>query len=198
MPDKHLVVSRRDAVFNQAYFPARVGKTMLTHTKTIKTDLNQSKTEQNDLALSETDSKSILNDPKTVQNESKTTDKKSLDAQNPPKLSPQADSNSLKLLLDCDSIIRASTKIEKAAPHIYESAGVPSTTKPGLGGEPPSKRVYRRKTWYPRIPQREGRTTGPALRRFYDLQLSASACSVPLTHPAGHVSVKRNYSSKGR
>ena len=52
--------------------------------------------------------------------DSKTIDKKSLDAQNPSKLSPQADSNSLKLLLDCDSIIRASTKIEKAAPHIYE------------------------------------------------------------------------------
>ena len=73
VPDKHLVVSRRDAVFNQAYFPARVGETMLIDTKTIKTDLNHSKTDQNDLALPETNSKSILNDPKTVQNESKTT-----------------------------------------------------------------------------------------------------------------------------
>ena len=71
-------------------------------------------------------------------------------------------------------------------------AGASSTTKPGLGGEPPSKRVYRRKTWYPRIPQREGRTTGPAVRRSYDLPLSTSACSVPLAHRAGHVSVKRN------
>ena len=33
VPDKHLVVSRRDAVFNQAYFPARVGETMLIDTK---------------------------------------------------------------------------------------------------------------------------------------------------------------------
>ena len=59
VPDKHLVVSRRDAVFNQAYFPARVGETMLIDTKTIKTDLNHSKTEQNDLALPKTDSKSV-------------------------------------------------------------------------------------------------------------------------------------------
>jgi hypothetical protein len=38
---------------------------------------------------------------------------------NPHKSSPQTE-NSLKLLLDCDSIIRASSKIDRAAPHIYE------------------------------------------------------------------------------
>ena len=40
-------------------------------------------------------------------------------AKNPPKTSPDIEEN-LKLLLDHDSIIRASTKIENAAPHIYE------------------------------------------------------------------------------
>ena len=39
-------------------------------------------------------------------------------AKNPPKTSPDIEEN-LKLLLDHDSIIRASTKIENAAPHIY-------------------------------------------------------------------------------
>ena len=38
IPDKHLVVSRRDALFNQSYFPARVGETMLINKDTIKTD----------------------------------------------------------------------------------------------------------------------------------------------------------------
>ena len=38
IPDKHLVVSRRDARFNQAFFPARVGETMLVDKNVIKTD----------------------------------------------------------------------------------------------------------------------------------------------------------------
>mgnify|MGYP003326838083 CR=1 FL=1 len=67
----------------------------------------------------ENSSKNIENNTKTTQNSA---EKAFFDAKKPPKhskTSPEVE-NSLKLLLDCDSIIRASTKIEKSAPHIYE------------------------------------------------------------------------------
>ena len=44
VPHKHLVVSRRDAAFNEAYFPARVGETMLIDRSTIKTELADGET----------------------------------------------------------------------------------------------------------------------------------------------------------
>ena len=43
----------------------------------------------------------------------------------------------------------------------------PPQPGPVCGAEPPSKRVLMWKTWYPQIPQREGKTGGPAVRRFY-------------------------------
>ena len=45
IPDKHLVVSRRDADFNQSYYPAKVGDTMLIPQNKTKTDFSD------DLAL---------------------------------------------------------------------------------------------------------------------------------------------------
>ena len=45
IPHKHQVVSRRDAHFNQAYFPARVGEPMLIDRNTIKTENSNDKNE---------------------------------------------------------------------------------------------------------------------------------------------------------
>ena len=98
IPSKHMVVSRRDATFNQAYLPARVGETTLIRTKTMidgagesgtiendtKNSSNDTKTVQNDTKNSNTnspdfdvskstpnESKTVLNGPKTTQNNTK-------------------------------------------------------------------------------------------------------------------------------
>ena len=178
IPHKHQVVSRRDAHFNQAYFPARVGETMLIDRNTIKTENSNDKNEmalpdgnghhQNSIKNNDENSskniqnsnKNIQNSDKSIQNGSKNDENSDYDdiesnteparnsdvarklqskfnklfnksdkaakplssgAKDPPKTSPDIEEN-LKLLLDHDSIIRASTKIENAAPHIYERA----------------------------------------------------------------------------
>ena len=48
VPHKHLVVSQQDAMFNEAYFPMRVGETMLIDHSTIKTELTDSETNKID------------------------------------------------------------------------------------------------------------------------------------------------------
>ena len=67
IPSKHMVVSRRDATFNQAYLPARVGETTLIRTKTMIDGAGESGTIEND-------TKNSSNDTKTVQNDTKNND----------------------------------------------------------------------------------------------------------------------------
>ena len=132
IPHKHQVVSRRDAHFNQAYFPARVGETMLIDSNTIKTGNSDDKDEMalpdgnghhensiknNDESNSDVARKLQSKFNKLFNKSDKATKPLSSGAKNPPKTSPDIEEN-LKLLLDHDFIIRASTKIESAAPHI--------------------------------------------------------------------------------
>ena len=110
IPDKHLVVSRRDARFNQAFFPARVGETMLVDRNTIKTDY------KSDLALPhDSSAQNKVEDSKN----SNTTESPNFGVKTP-KTSPDIENN-LKLVLEPGSIIRKSRKIEQCdSPHIYE------------------------------------------------------------------------------
>ena len=71
IPSKHMVVSRRDATFNQAYLPARVGETTLIRTKTMIDGAGESGTIENDTKNSSNDTKTVQNDTKTVQNDIK-------------------------------------------------------------------------------------------------------------------------------
>ena len=81
IPDKHVVVSRRDAHFNDAYFPARVGETTLIDTsKAIRfeefPDGNMALPDgkpQPDRALPDGSSQTSQNDPKSILNHSKST-----------------------------------------------------------------------------------------------------------------------------
>jgi hypothetical protein len=111
IPSKHLVVSRRDAHFNQAYFPARVGETMLVDRNTIKTDY------KSDLALPHDGSaQNKVEDSKN----SNTTESPNFGVKTPKTTSPDIENN-LKLVLEPGSIIRKSLKIEQCdSPHIYE------------------------------------------------------------------------------
>ena len=87
-------------------------KSTLNHSKSSETDVLTSKTHSNmpkSTSNGDLDLKTGVLAPKSL----------SLDAKTSPKSSPDIE-NSLKLLLSCDSIIRASTKLNKAAPHIYE------------------------------------------------------------------------------
>ena len=108
----------------------RVGDTMLIDTKkaatVMKNDASQNALPDDTAGNPELPETGIENNSKNIENNTKTTqnsaEKAFFDAKNPPKhskTSPEVE-NSLKLLLDCGSIIRASTKIEKSAPHIYE------------------------------------------------------------------------------
>ena len=68
IPSKHMVVSRRDAAFNQAYLPARVGDTKLIRTNMIKGGAGESGTIEDDAKNSQNDTKSVQNDTKIAQN----------------------------------------------------------------------------------------------------------------------------------
>ena len=119
IPHKHQVVSRRDASFNQAYFPARVGETMLIDKDTIKIGTSET-IPSIETVGDKPPNKKYLDDldssPHSVEQAG---EPPSLDAKEPPKKTPSHIDNSLDLLSDCDSIIRVSTKIEKSSPHIY-------------------------------------------------------------------------------
>ena len=109
IPGKHSIVSRRDAVFNETYLPARVGDTVLVDNSGPPTiDDSKNSTSSNYSSINTTPENLIESsiDDTSVS----------------PDHSPQAgikDDNK-KLLLDRDSIIRVSTKIAKSAPHIHE------------------------------------------------------------------------------
>jgi hypothetical protein len=158
VPHKHLVVSRRDATFNEAYFPARVGETMLIDRSTIETELADGETNKIDGSSTEpptgwtietperfgralNPTRTDTSSPSTITNndknsdghdkningdETKTASKNMptphrLDAE-PHDTSPDVKqkAKSRQLLLDHSYIIEASTKVKRAAPHIYD------------------------------------------------------------------------------
>ena len=63
-----MVVSRRDAAFNEAYLPARVGDTKLIRKNMIKGGAGESGTIEDDTKNSQNNTKTVQNDTKTAQN----------------------------------------------------------------------------------------------------------------------------------
>ena len=116
------------ATFNEAYLPARVGETQLTSSKPIldagedtgigAINNSESKNSIESITTSESNNINIIKHASVgsstmVNDDAKNnSDKKS---KNRPDLQEQ-----YKLLLDTDSIIRASSLIAKSAPHIHE------------------------------------------------------------------------------
>ena len=119
IPDKHLVVSRRDARFNQAFFPARVGETMLVDKNVIKTDYYILPDRAVNTALPDGPSIKTASPEKPPALPETKPKQPCLGAKNPHDTSPDVENN-LKLIPEPGSIIRASTKIEQCgSAHIY-------------------------------------------------------------------------------
>ena len=125
IPSKHLVVSRRDAHFNQAYFPARVGETMLVDRNTIKTDF------KSDLALPDGDSSMPLPDARqngTIKNDTK-------HSQNSPKNDIESRTNDGKHLASAtttQNTFLGDTKNSNLSKSSCFGAKTPKTTPPDI------------------------------------------------------------------
>ena len=136
IPHKHSVVSRRDASFNESYFPARVGDTKLIHNTDKITDAKEDNcigdTDpifRNSVNKSDSDSEQRVSprpllgsDGKPVASAVPMFNELFDSYKNRGYNTKKSDiiSDNLKLLLDPDSIIRCNIKIAKAAPHIHE------------------------------------------------------------------------------
>ena len=124
LPHKHSIVSRRDAVFNETYLPARVGETVLVEDNVLidSAEMDNSTVTKNSTNLAKNSITSDISKNSPLANSIESSVDGTMPSDHSSDHSPQAgmENNNKKLLLDPDTILRVSTKIAKAAPHIHE------------------------------------------------------------------------------